>query len=192
MPVTIDPPVSESQAEELYNQLLEDMRGEFPGFRLVHKQNSRSQRAIHYALLLITAGRMRAYLHSYQTTIGQRVYVTADWDQLPAASRYITMRHERIHMRQFRRYTLLGMTIAYLLLPLPMGLAYARARMEWEAYAESIRAAASLYGRAHVSDDTFRRHIVSQFVGPSYGWMWPFRRQVESWYDSELNLLDCK
>ena len=33
--------------------------------------------------------------------------MTSDWDELPADERYCTMRHELIHVRQFRRYTCL-------------------------------------------------------------------------------------
>ena len=74
----------------------------------------------------------------------------------------------------------------YIFLPLPMGLAYGRARLEWEAYAETIRAAAEVYGKTYPAGQQFRAHVVEQFLGPSYGWMWPFRRSVERWYDREL------
>jgi hypothetical protein len=67
-----------------------------------------------------------------------------------------------------------------------MGLAYCRARLEWAAYAETIRAAAEVWGSAHPRRREFREHVVSQFLGPSYGWMWPFRGQVERWYDRAL------
>ena len=59
-----------------------------------------------------------------QTTIGKTIYVTRDWDERHPDERYITMCHELIHLRQFERYTLIGMAILYLLLPLPMGLAW--------------------------------------------------------------------
>jgi hypothetical protein len=31
--------------------------------------------------------------------------------------------------------------------------------------------------------------VIEQFTGPSYGWMWPFRRSVERWYDDVLATL---
>jgi hypothetical protein len=172
-----------------YEALLEEIRREFPGFRVIRKDASRLQRAIHGALRLVTAGQMKSYLDGYQTTIGLRVYVTSDWDARSADDRYITMRHELVHLRQFRRYTLLGVAILYLLLPLPLGVAYFRARFEQEAYAESIRAAAEIYGRGHVARGPFREHVIRQFTGPSYGWMWPFRRRLEHWYDGVLKTL---
>jgi hypothetical protein len=152
----------------------------------VSKPRSPLQRGIHRALVAITAGAMRSYLDGYQTTIGQTVYVTADWEQRSATERYLTLRHERVHLRQFRRLTLPGMAFVYLALPLPLGLSWCRARLEWEAYAESMAAAAEVLGLAHVRAPAFRERVIGQFTGPAYGWMWPFRRRVDRWYDAEL------
>ena len=78
------------------------------------------------------------------------------------------------------------MAVLYIFLPLPMGLAYFRARLEQEAYAETIRAAAEVWGQDVVRGASYRAHIIEQFVGPSYGWMWPFRKALERWYDQIL------
>lgn len=169
-----------------YEALLRALQDEIPGFRVVPKDRAWMHRAIHRALVVLTAGRMRSYLDDYQTTIGRTVYVTADWDRRTDDERYVTMRHEAVHLRQFRRLTLPGMAALYLLVPLPMGLAWCRARLEWEAYAETIRAAAEVWGPARPADPAFRERIVEQFTGASYGWMWPFRRAVERWYDEAL------
>jgi hypothetical protein len=169
-----------------YDALVEALHAEFPRFRIVRKDRSRLHRAIHYALIGLTFGRMRSYLDSFQTTIGFTVYVTADWDDTSPEQRYVTMRHEAIHLRQFRKYTLPGMAVLYVLLPLPLGLAWFRARFEKEAYEESIRAAAEVWGPDHPRLPSFRKHIIDQFTGPSYGWMWPFRTSLERWYDRVL------
>jgi hypothetical protein len=174
------PPVAQA---DRYQVLLEEIQAEFPDFRVVRKDQSRLHRAIHYGLVAVTLGGMRTYLGSYQTTIGKTVYVTGDWDGRAADERYVTMRHERVHLRQFQRYGLVGMALLYVLMPLPMGLAYFRARFEMEAYEETIRAAAAIYGIEHVRSAGFRDYVVRQFVSPSYGWMWPFRRRVEAWYE---------
>lgn len=172
-----------------YAAYLATLRAEFPRLRIVRKDRSPLHRAIHVALVALTFGRMRSYLDSFQTTIGCTVYVTPDWDERDPDERYVTMRHEAVHLRQFRRLTLPVMAVLYLLVPLPMGLAYARARLEQEAYAESIRAAAEVWGPAYPRRPAFRAHIVAQFVGPSYGWMWPFRPALERWYDRVLATL---
>jgi hypothetical protein len=163
-----------------------EMEAEFPGFRIIPKASSRMQRAIHKALIVVTFGGQRSYLEGYHTTVGRRIYVTSGWEEMSRDRRWLLLRHERVHMRQFRRFTFVGMSLLYVLVPLPLGLAYFRARFEKEAYTETIRGAAELYGRAHVEADEFRQDILVEFTGPSYGWMWPFRRAMERWYDRVL------
>jgi len=173
-----------------FTALVDALQAEIPGFRIVRKDQSPLHRAIHYALVALTFGRMRTYLDSYQTTIGSTVYVTPDWDDWPADRRYVTLRHEAIHLRQFRRFTLPGMALLYVLLPVPMGLAWCRAYFEKEAYAETVRAAAEVWGPAYPRRAEYRRHVIDQFMGASYGWMWPFRAGLERWYDQVLASVD--
>jgi len=169
-----------------YETLVAALRAEIPGFRIVRKDQSKLQRWIDVALKIVTIGRMRDYLGSYQTTIGKTVYVTPDWDDLDPDRRYVTLRHEAVHLRQFRSLTLPVMVVLYLIVPLPMGLAYFRARFEKAAYAETIRASAEVWGATYARGGELREHVIAQFIGPSYGWMWPFRRHLERWYDSVL------
>jgi hypothetical protein len=175
--------LSRTSDEALLAALLAEIRVEFPRFRMVRKDQALSQRLIHLVLQGLTAGAMTKYLDDYQTTIGSTVYVSRDWDERPALSRWVVLRHERVHLRQFRRFSLPGMALIYLVVPLPAVLALGRAALEKEAYAETIRSAASAYGIRYVRAQSFRNHIVRQFTGPSYGWMWPFRAGVERWYD---------
>jgi hypothetical protein len=175
--------------EERVQALLDDIRAEFPAFRLIKKDESPFQRFLHGLLMLVTLGGQQSYLTSYQTTIGATVYVTPDWNERPAAQRWVTLRHERVHLRQFRRYGLVVMALLYLLFPLPAGLAWFRARAEKEAYAESIRAAAEVWGRSHVESPAFRHGVLRQFTSGAYGWMWPFRGHLERWYDKVLAAL---
>lgn len=180
------------EAVNRYEELVAALRREFPKLRIVRKDRSPLHRAIHWLLVTVTLGKMRDYLSSYQTTIGATIYVTSDWDEWPADERYVTLRHEAVHLRQFRRWTLPGMALAYVLLPLPLGLAWCRAAFEKEAYAETVRAAREVWGREHVVAPHFRANIVEQFISASYGWMWPFRRAMERWYDDVLAALDAE
>lgn len=166
--------------------LLDEIRAEFPRLRIIKKPESRFQRAIDRVLKVVSFGQIKDYLDGYHTTVGQRIYVTGDWDQIPRDRRYLTLRHELVHVRQFRRYSLPLMALLYVLLPLPAGLAWFRAHFEKQAYAEEIRATAELYGPAHVRDPAFRADIIEQFTGPAYGFMWPFRRAMERWYERIL------
>ena len=171
-----------------YEDLLVELRREFPRFRVVAKSESRLQRAIHRALTIVTFGGMRGYLDDYVTTIGSTVYVCTDWATRTDDERWATMRHEAVHLRQFRRWTVPVMGFLYLLMPLPIGLAYFRMRFERAAYEETIRCSAQVFGLDHVRGE-LRAHVIAQFTGPSYGWMWPFRRSLERWYDAQVAAL---
>jgi hypothetical protein len=179
-----------AEGPDRLDRLLAELAAEFPGFRVVDKSTSRLHRAIDRALRLVSGGRIAAYLDGYHTTLGQTVYVTAAWATTPRDQRWLILRHERVHLRQFRRLTPLGMAIAYLLLPLPFGLAWCRARLEQAAYAESIRGTAELHGIERVRSRRFRASIVEHFLGPGYGWMWPCPRAIERWFDGVVAELE--
>ena len=167
-------------------ELIAEIAREFPGFRLVPKRTSRFSVAIDWALKLVTLGAQRAYLTRYHTVIGKTLYTPDTWATTAEIDRVIVLRHERIHLRQRRRYGLPLMAFLYFVPFFPLGLAYGRARLEWEAYAETLRATAELCGIDRARDAALRAGIVKRFTGGDYGWMWPFRGQVERWYDGVL------
>jgi hypothetical protein len=171
-----------------YDELLAELAAE--GVRIVGKERFWHQRVLHHLLRAVTLGAAQ-YLDHYVTTIGRTIYVTPDWERRALADRYATLRHERVHVAQFRRWGLLPMALAYLLLPLPLGAAYCRMRIERAAYAETVRVHHALGGRA--ATDALRAHVLRQFTSASYGWMWPFPRAVARWYDAlvaQLSALD--
>lgn len=167
-------------------QFLAELRAEFPRFKLLYKRTSAVSHVLHVALLVVTLGGQREFISGYYTVLGDTLYVPDLWDGLGSADRVILLRHERVHLRQRRRYGFLGMALLYLLPFFPLGLAYGRARIEWEAYTETLRATAELLGLDAARDPRLRERIVSRFTGPAYGWMWPFRAQVERWYSAAL------
>jgi hypothetical protein len=185
-----DAATSEREAERgLAAAFLRELEREFPRFRVVYKRQSAVSHAIHWALMLLTAGGQREFLTGYYTVLGDTLYVPDSWDALSDRERVILLRHERVHLRQRRRYGMLGMTFLYLFPFFPLGLAYGRARIEWEAYVETLRATAELEGLPAAR--ALRERIVSRFTGPAYGWMWPFRRHVERWYEEVIAELEA-
>lgn len=144
------------------------------------------QRAAGKALFLITFGGQNKYLSHYVTTLGHTIYVPDDFDTWPEARALQILRHEAVHVAQFERWGFPLMVLFYGLLPLPMGLSWFRARLEWEAYEETLRAVAELEGPAAARSPELREEIVRRFTGPDYGWMWPFPRMVERWIDEAL------
>lgn len=172
-----------------YDAFLAEIRAEFPKFRIVPKATDALSRAIDVAVRVLSFGQQREYMTSYHTVLGQTLYVPTAWARMSDLDRVILLRHERVHLRQSRRFGALGMAFLYAVPFLPMGLAYGRARIEWEAYTETIRATAELRGPEAARSPRLREHVVSQFSSPAYLWMWPFRRSVERWYDEALSMI---
>lgn len=176
----------------LTERFLAEIKTEFPSFRVVHKRGNAFSHAIDVALKVVTFGAQREYMTHYHTVIANTLYVPDCWDDEDDVERVCTLRHERVHLRQSRRYGFVGMAFLYLLPFFPIGLAYGRARIEWEAYTETIRATAQLRGMDAARSPRLRNHIVKQFTSGSYGWMWPFRAQIERWYDVALAQIEAE
>ncbi len=165
--------------------LSSEIAREFPTFEVLRKRDSPLQRFIGAALAVITLGGQRGYLTRYHTVLFGKLYVPDAWDGMDDAARYILLRHERVHLRQRARMGDAAMAVVYLLPVFPLFLAWGRARLEWEAYAETIRATAELLGldAARALED----EIVRRYVGPDYGWMWPFPGAVRRWFREAID-----
>lgn len=170
----------------LSDAFLREIHAEFPAFRIVAKARSPLSFAIDAALRLVTLGAQRHYMTRYHTVIGDTLYVPESWELMSDVARVILLRHERVHLRQRRRHGFIPFAALYLLPFFPLGLAYFRARFEWEAYRETLRATAELRGPAALRDEGLRREIVRRFVSADYGWMWPFSRTIDRWFDQTL------
>jgi hypothetical protein len=169
--------------------LLRDIQQEFPRFRIVPKHGDRLSRLIDLALKLVTFGAQHQYMTHYHTVIGDTLYVPSGWQDATPVRKMVLLRHERVHLRQRRRKGDVVMTLQYLFPIAPMGAAWGRARIEWEAYEETIRATAELCGLQEAQSQALRHHIVRQFTSGAYGWMWPFPRSVNKWYDRALRAI---
>ena len=170
----------------LSDDFIAEIRREFPHFRIVPKRESFLSRVIDVLLKILTFGAQREFLTRYHTVIGSTLYVPDRWETTPDVSRLITLRHERVHLRQRRRYGDVVMTLLYLVPFLPLGLAYGRARIEWEAYVETLRATLEHRGTAELRSPLLRAYVVKQFTSGAYGWMWPFPKSIHRWYDAAL------
>jgi hypothetical protein len=166
--------------------LLREIRAEFPSFRIVPKAGNLLSLSIDVGLRAITLGAQRHYMTRYHTVIGDTLYVPEGWQAMTDVARVILLRHERVHLRQRRRYGMVPFALLYLLPIFPLGLAWFRARFEWEAYRETLRATADLRGLAALDDPLLRSEIVRRFVSGDYGWMWPFSRTIERWFDQAV------
>ena len=139
---------------------------------------------------LAELGNEEHYLTRYHTVLFGKLYVPDVWDGMGDEERYILLRHERVHLRQRRRMGDAWMAFVYLLPFFPLGLAWGRARIEWEAYVETIRATAEV--RSLEAARALEPEILRRFVGPDYGWMWPFPRVVRRWFREVIADLEAE
>ena len=171
-----------------YDKLTAEIKREFPDFEVIPKNSSKLMKTIDWFLRTITFGKMNKFMTEFTTTLGNKIYVSTEWDNRSITTQISTLRHERVHMRQAKKYGRFLFSLAYLLLPVPVGFAYFRAKAEMEAYEETLRAMHEFYGPSVFTKAT-KEVILSYFTGPEYFWMWPWRSDLESWYDNFVDKL---
>ena len=174
-----------------YEAYLDSLRERYPDFRVIAKAKSPLNQAIDKVLRLLTFGGQSTYLSHYVTTLGARIYTPEDWERRPPKVRYSIMRHEAVHIAQFKRYGWLGMSLLYTLLPLPFGFAAGRAWLEWQAYRETIIATWQIDGSDAARSQVLREEIIKRFTGPDYGWMWLRAKTIEGALDRLLKALEA-
>lgn len=166
-----------------YSKVLVTTEQEFPDFEIKPKAESRLMKAANIGLRIITFGAMKTFMTDFITTVGETVYVPAGWDNKDDTSKASVLRHERVHMRQKRRYGSFFFFLRYFCWPLPAVWAIGRRNLEQEAYAESLRAYVDYYGLKALDDVTTRDYIIGHFMGANYFWTWPWRKSLNAWYN---------
>lgn len=174
---------------ERYNMLLKQLLDE--GICIESKSSKWYWKTLNVLLLIVSFGQIREFMTAFTTTIGNKIGTPLGWDHYSDLQRYEVLMHESVHVRQYQKYGfgnawvgLVPVGLAYLLLPLPVGLAYCRARLEQAGYEASIRA--QLQTRPFTEVLAARDFYVEQFTSANYLWMWPFRSQMESWFDKTV------
>ena len=178
--------------ESRYEVLLQE--AEEKGIRIVSKDNW-FWWALHYIVMGVTFGGNKTFINRYVTTLGKWIAVPFDgpsaWEKRNARSRYLCLRHELIHCRQFKffgfglSYTfgILPAFFVYVLLPVPIGFAYGRWVMERTAYLEAMLARLE---HEHRVDPSVLDHAVKQLSGGGYGWTWCISSMVRKWFLKKL------
>lgn len=174
-------PLSAEERARRYDELVASLARRARPVILRRKADAWHQRAAATALRVLTLGGQDRYLSTYVTTLGHTIYVPAGWDDWDPGDRYCVLRHELVHVEQFERWSFPVMMILYGVLPLPLGLAWFRARFEMEAYRTSFDAHAEVWGLEDALGPTYRAQVTRRFTGPDYAWMWPFPRTVDRW-----------
>jgi hypothetical protein len=165
--------------------LQNEISHEFPDFRLRKKGESTLMRLIGFVLMVMTFGKNRDFMTRFTTTLGNTIFVPDDWEKRLPMSQCITLRHERVHMRQSKKYGRLMFSFLYLFWPLPVFRATWRRRFEQEAYEESIRAMHE-YGE-DPANYVYRVRMILHFTSSEYFWMWTKESDIEEWFDSTVS-----
>lgn len=88
--------------------------------------------------------------------------------------RYVTLRHEYIHIRDRQKHPLWFPFSYVMVLPLVWTM-----RSHWELRGYTANMIVEFEERGHVSDATLD-HIEKQFTTDRYLWMWPFKKRVRA------------
>ena len=155
--------------------LLVRTKKEFPRFNI--KERSKSWLKPVFWLLGKLTGRD---YDGFTTTIFSTMYVGPTWADRDSESKYMTLRHEKEHVRQFHCWPLgrwawplnhLLTTLCYLFI-LPMVFTM-RARFEREGYLQTLLVEAEITGNIPLSRMKYNaRWIAETFGGPTYLYMW--------------------
>lgn len=173
------------------DDLKAEMLLEFPDFRVVPKDSSYLMRFLNVVLLVISFGAQRNFMTSFTTIVGRTMYTPRGWEDSAHTNQLATLRHERVHFRQQRRYTRFLFSVLYLFV-LPLGFAFFRTKFEKEAYEESMLVYALRYGAGALRESAYRERMIRHFTSGEYLWMWVIRSDIEKWYDDTAAAIERK
>lgn len=184
--------MTDTAVETTYLRVVEETSAEFPKFKIVPKSESGFMKLLNVLLLIITFGTQKDFMTSFTTTIGSRMWVPSKWSSRSPLAKAAVLRHERVHLRQQKRYGMLRYALMYLFWPVPFVWASGRTKLEMEAYEESLVAYNEYFGYEYISNGKLKEAIVDHFTSGEYGWMCVNRRKVERWFDGVVVRLACK
>ena len=173
--------------------LCKELKLEFPKLKMAHKRTCWWHWVAHVFLCVVSVGFIRNYISSRTTTGKNHIAWSDVQDERLKNGKNLdgvweTLRHEREHLRQFKKYGRFLMYVLYISFP-PILFAWGRALLiEKPAFLEELRAR---YERMpnYVQADYYKNQWIKHFTGPAYLWMWILRKQVSDWYDDELEKL---
>lgn len=118
-------------------------------------------------------------------TVGMNIWLSDRWDEIHPTYQMSTLRHEKKHLIWFNDYGLILVSILYLFCFFPIGLAYFRARMERDGYAESLKARVEYFGTSDRVKEKGREMYERAFTGWMYLKMWPFKKTIRKWFEED-------
>jgi hypothetical protein len=164
-----------------FNILWERTQQEIPNAKLVHRQDSWFMRTISWFLTKVL--RLNKDYCDFGTTIFSTIYLPHSWLIMNDQEKYKLLRHELIHLRQFRNwpFSFLGRPYFWYVNALFVSFCYIfvlpvlftmRAKFEKEAYTQSLLVD---YEAGRLQNLAYRAHtfglMVRQFTDSTYAWM---------------------
>ena len=153
------------------------LQAEFPKFKIVEKETSGVMKFLNFFAKLW----MPTFLTTITTVLGYTVYMPKAY--IGTDSGYIILRHEAVHMRDFKKWWYLQ-TISYFIPP--VGPSF-KAVWEYRGYLETLRVRHEL---GWSTDDSIIDWLVSQFTTSAYLWMWPFKASLTKKFKAERDRLN--
>lgn len=166
-----------------YVTLYARYKAKYPRLRVLKRGESWFMRTIFWPLKKVTH---RSY-DEFTTTIGSTIYVPDDFDSWSDNAKYMMLRHEAQHVKQFHRWPLgrwawplnhLLMGLAYLLL-LPVFWTL-RAHFEREGYTQTLLVKHELKLLSRDRWAVTAERLAETFGGSTYFWMWT-RAKARAW-----------
>ena len=166
----------------LYEALLAEVEAEVGPVSVIKHEDSKFLSAIHSVLKFFT--RKESY-GDFTTTILRTMYVPNDWDEWTDEDKYKLLRHERMHLRQYRSWPFKFLAkprlwyinaaiFAFCYLLVAPAFFTMRAKFEKEGYRETIKSGIEL-GRVDVTSSIHRNYWIdrmeSTFSTGVYFWM---------------------
>ncbi len=161
------------------SEYIQGLKDEFPDLR-VYEEKPWWLKVIFHAPLV-----KKLKWFNYTQTIGMNIWKANNWDSYTDYSKLSTLRHEREHLLQFKKYTLLGMAFLYLFVFFPIGLAYFRAKFEREGMVASLHAKIEYYGSSQIVKDRSRDKYLKTLTSSAYLYAFPFKKVVLKWFEED-------
>jgi hypothetical protein len=185
--------------ETRLDTLLTDLKKEFPELIICLKNDVWWHWVIHVLICVITLFFNRRYMGGFTTTTPNRIALSDDYyrklkiigpSDNPSLCDYdeiwVTLSHERQHLRDFRDWGFFKMAWMYLIPP--FFFAWGRTKIELRAYAVTLACDFQL-NREFVESVKYKNWWVNQFTSAGYAWMWVLKSDVCSWFDDNLKSL---
>lgn len=169
-----------------YQLLLDEIATEFSDFEIIQKSESKLMKTIDVLLRIITFNQMKTFMVHFVTTMGNKVYVPSSWSNWSTTAKWILLNHERVHMRQAKKYGRFLFSFMYLLVPVPLLFAYCRMKFEQEAYTVSLECQHEAFGAEALLNPEDKEWMIKHFTTGQYFWMWVYRPTIEKWYDKTV------